>query len=135
LTTAVSNLNKNVEELSAAKAERESTIKTQDTELNNVWYILATDKELKAANIISGGGLFRSLQVMKGEFDKSGFTKVDLRNLTTLPLNTKKAKVLSSHPADSYELAVDADKMVTLQIIDAKRFWSVSRYLVISVTK
>lgn len=131
LNTKVDNLSTDVKNLNEVSAQQQSTIQSQDADLNSVWYYVATSKELKTANIVSGNGLFRAQSVMDKDFDKSVFTKTDLRKLSVLPLNVKKAKVLSSHPKGSYELVKGEDKMLTLEIRDTKSFWSVSKYLVI----
>jgi hypothetical protein len=49
------------------------------------------------------------------------------------PLYAKHAKLLTVHPAGSYEFTKDESKQLTLSIIDAEAFWSVSRYMVILV--
>ena len=61
------------------------------------------------------------------------FTKADMRELTTVNTYAKKAKLLTTHPSDSYKLEKDANKQYVLTITDANKFWSVSRYLVIQV--
>ena len=49
--------------------------------------------------------------------------------------NTKKAVVLTNHPANSYNLVkgVDAEgaKIVTLEITNPEAFWGVTKYLVV----
>ena len=45
----------------------------------------------------------------------------------------KKAKLLTTHPAASYELTKGADKNLTLKINDPEAFWSISKYLVVRV--
>ncbi len=43
---------------------------------------------------------------------------------------TKKNNVISSHPADSYYFTKNGDE-VHLKITDYKRFWSLTKYLVV----
>jgi hypothetical protein len=48
-------------------------------------------------------------------------------------LYSKRAELLTTHPAGSYELVKDAKGQLTLKITNPTEFWSVSRYLVIQV--
>ena len=135
LNTTVSGLKDDVSKLTTETTEQKATIKSQDEDLNTVWYVVATNSELKESQIITPGGLFKAKEVMNKAFNKSKFTQVDLRKLNTLPLNTKRAKILSSHPEDSYKLNIDAEKMITLEITNPEKFWSIQKYLVVSKAK
>ena len=66
-------------------------------------------------------------------FNKEYFTQLDIRVTKKIPLYSKKAEILTNHPASSYSLEKDAQDMLVLRITDAESFWSVSRYLVIQV--
>ena len=133
LTTTVSVQSKNIADQQNVMEQQKSTIKGQDTNLNTVWYCIATSKKLKEAKIISGGGLFQAKKVMDADFDKTVFTQVDLRNLLTIPTDSKKIKMISSHPQSSYNLVVGTDKKITIQITDPSKFWSVTKFLVIQL--
>ena len=69
---------------------------------------------------------------MPDDFEQSYFTKADKRSLTTLQLHSKKAKVLTNQPVDSYEIS-DQDGQKVLIIKDATKFWSLSNFLVIQI--
>ncbi len=133
LNTTVNNLNNNVTELNKVTDQQKTTIKTQDENLNTVWYCVATSKKLKEAHIISGTGLFQSKKVMNNEFDQKAFTQGDLRNVTSIPTASKKVKIISSHPNNSYNLVTGADKTITIEITNPAKFWSVSKYLVVQI--
>lgn len=135
LNTTVEGLNKDVSNLNQVSAEQKATISAQDASLNTVHYLVATERELKDAKIITKNGLFASKEIMKGAFSKDLFTTIDLRQLSELPLQSKKAKVMSSHPAGSYKMVEAENGMITLQITDSQKFWSVSKYLVVSASK
>ena len=55
------------------------------------------------------------------------------RDLEIIPLNTKKAKVMTSHPEGSYEITETEDGNKVLEIRDKEAFWSMSNYLVVSI--
>jgi DNA repair exonuclease SbcCD ATPase subunit len=133
LNTTVNTQSKNIAEQQNVMEQQKSTIKGQDTDLNTVWYCIASPKTLKIAKIITGGGLFQAKKVMNADFDKKEFTKIDLRAVTSIPTNSKSPKILSSHPKDSYNLVPGADKKITIEITNPSKFWSVSKYLVVQI--
>lgn len=133
LNTTVSDQSKNIADQQNVMEQQKSTIKGQDTNLNTVWYCVATSKKLKEAKIITNTGLFQSKKVMATEFDNTIFTQVDLRNISSIPTNSKKIKIISSHPQSSFNLITGADKMITIEITNPSKFWSVSKYLIVQI--
>lgn len=97
----------------------------QDRELNTVRYCIGTSSDLKEMNIVRRG------QVLTEGHNDTYFTKADMRNLKVIPLMAKKANVLTSHPASSYELIRGTNKMLNLHIKDPQAFWKNSKMLVI----
>ena len=67
------------------------------------------------------------------DFNKDYFTQIDIRTDKEIKLYSKRAELLTTHPAGSYELVKDAKGQLTLKITNPSQFWSVSRYLVIQV--
>ncbi|HET7732818.1 MAG TPA: hypothetical protein VFK73_03190, partial [Paludibacter sp.] len=124
LTTTVNDQSKNIAEQQTAMEQQKSTIKGQDTDLNTVWYCVATAKKLKEEKIVSTAGLFQSKKVLDNEFDKDAFTQVDLRNVSSIPTNSKRVKILSLHPKNSYNLVTGTDKNITIEITNPSKFWS-----------
>lgn len=133
LNTTVNTLNSNVADLNKANDQQKTTIKTQEDNLNSVWYCIASAKKLKDAKILSGTGLFQKRKVMDKEFDQSVFTQADQRVLNSIPFGSKKVKLLSAHPQNSYSLITGTDKTISLQITNPAKFWSVSKYLVVQI--
>ena len=133
LNTTVDVQTKNIADQQNVMDQQKSTLKAQDTDMNTVWYCVATSKKLKESKIISGGGLFQAKKVMGNEFDKSAFSQVDLRNVTSIPTNSKSVKIISSHPQSSYRLVTGSDKKITIEISNPSKFWSVSKYLVVQI--
>lgn len=131
LTTTVNEQSRNITEQQNVMEQQKSTIKGQDTNLNTVWYCIATTSDLKTAKILTNTGLFQSKKVLAADFNKSMFTQADLRSLTSIPTDSKKVKIISSHPLNSYTLEEGADKKITVEITNPSQFWSVSKYLVI----
>lgn len=127
LDEQVANLNDNVEQLTTDNAEKEATISKQTQDLNAAWYVFGTKKELKEQGILQSG------EVLKGNFNKNYFTKIDIRVDREINLMSRDARLLTSHPAGSYTLQRDANKLYVLRITNPEQFWSTSKYLVIQV--
>lgn len=132
LSESVENLNANIDNLNVQNAKQQATISQQDVVLNTVYYIVATAEKLAANHMINQGGLFTPDQVT-GDIDMSMMTVADKRDLKVLPLNSRKAKILTNHPESSYQLTKDDDKNLSLVIVDPNAFWSISNYLIISI--
>lgn len=132
LNNRVANLNTNIENLNEKNAAQQATILNQDAMLNTVWICIATQQVLQDKGIVTKGSLFQASEIAKG-FDNSQFMQANKRELSMIPLNTKKAKILTSHPEGSYELVKDNNGSMVLNIKDKNSFWSVSNYLVVSI--
>lgn len=115
--------------------EKISTIDQQTSELNTAFYVFGTDKELVENGIVEkeGGflGIGRTLKFRK-DFNPDLFTKINIREVNEIALNSKKAKVVTTHPVNSYELTGD-DLVEKLVITDPDQFWETNKYLVIVV--
>ena len=133
LNTTVDVQNKNIADQQSVMEQQKSTIKVQDTDMNTVWYCVTSSKKLKDAKIITNGGLFQAKKVMNNDFDKNVFTSVDLRSISSIPSHSKRIKIISTHPQNSYKLVTGADKNITIEITNPSKFWSVSKYLVVQI--
>lgn len=127
LDSIVTNLGQDVERLNETTAKQASTLATQDKEMHTVRYCVGTKSDLKDFKLLQGG------RVVTDGADLSYFTTADQRKLSQIPLYSRDAKILTTHPASSYVLIADGDKNLTLNIKDHKAFWSASRMLVIQV--
>ena len=127
LDQTISGLNDNVTNLQTESSQKSATIQAQDKQLNTAWFVFGTKKELKEQRIIDGD------RVLESNFNKSYFTKVDIRTLKTIKLYSKSAKLLTMHPSSSYKLERDAQKQYVLHITNPQIFWSTSKYLVVQV--
>lgn len=115
-------------------AMEESDQKT--AKLNTAYYAFGTRKELTKQGVLTkeGGfiGLGKTAQLGK-DFNKNYFTKVDIRETSSIPLAAKRAKVVTNHPSSSYRIDGTKDKVEKLTILNAEEFWASSKYLVIVV--
>ena len=127
LDEQVADLNTNVANLTEETNQKSQTINQQDKQLNTAWFVFGTKKELKEQKILSDG------EVLRSNFNKEYFTKIDIRVDKEIKLYSKSAKILTSHPSGAYTLQRDANKQYVLRITDPQTFWSTSKYLVIQV--
>ena len=119
-----------VEVESTARQDAERRAVELNNEMNTCYYAIGTGKELKAHNLMESGFL-RKTKVMPANFDQSYFTTGDKRSLRTINLGSKKAKVMTNQPADSYEIVDGANGMKILKITNPTRFWNQSNFLII----
>ena len=127
LDEQVADLNTNVNNLTEETTQKTQTINTQDKQLNTAWFVFGTKKELKEQKILDDG------EVLRSNFNKEYFTKIDIRIDKEIKLYSKSAQMLTDHPSSSYTLQRDANKQYILRITDPQLFWSTSKYLVILV--
>lgn len=128
LDAAVSGLSADKESLAAENEAKARTVAEQDKAINAAWFVFGTKSELKSQKIL------QSRDVLKNaDFNKDYFTQIDIRTTKEIKLYSKRAELLTTHPAGSYELVKDDKGQLTLKITNPKEFWSVSKYLVIQV--
>lgn len=106
----------------------------QRNEMNTAYYAVGTAKELKESGVLTKeGGMVGIGSVNKlntSSLPKDYFTTIDITGTHEIPLGGKKAKLGTSHPEGSYRLEEGSGKLV---ILDADKFWSISKYLVVVI--
>ncbi len=127
LNTQISDLSASVSTLTEESTKKSETISDQDKLLHMAWFVFGTKKELKKQHIIEDG------EVLRSNFNRDYFTKIDIRVDKEIRLYSRSAKVLTAHPSSSYQLVRDANKQYTLRITNPELFWSTSKYLVVVV--
>ena len=134
IASQADSINSMIDKNDALAAQNEETtnklIQTTD-ELYEAYYVMGTSKELKAQGIVPKG-IGGSRKVLTQDFNKDHFIKIDIRKENQINTYAKRAKVLTTHPANSYVLE-KVDDTYTIRITDYKSFWSVSKYLVIEI--
>lgn len=136
LNANVAQLQISVDTLTTQNASQSKTISEQTSSMHTVYYVIGKAKELENSGVIdSKGGLLGmgKTSTMSGKIDNSKFTKIDYTQMLSIPINSK-AKVITTHPEDSYSLDKDAKGKVTnLRITIPEKFWSASKYLVVII--
>ncbi len=118
--------------LSKDNQSKTDKIKRQEELMHTAWYVFGSKRELKSQKILTKTGIFSRTQILQTDFNKDYFVKIDTRSTTTIPLYSKKAKVLTNHPMKSYTITTENGTKV-IHIKNYVEFWSVSRYLVVQV--
>ena len=134
----IKKLNQDVTDLTASNEQKEQYIKQQTAEVNRAYYVVGNYSDLNEAGIVSKAGGFIGIGRRQGtnsDMPLDRFTQIDRTKVTTIPINMKRALVVSKHPENSYELVMDEndDKVVSyLRILNPAKFWEQTRFLVIS---
>lgn len=131
LGARVDSLSTTVTEVTTEREEARQQATELTDELNTCFFAIGTKGELQQHQIIKTGFL-RKTKILPGDFERTYFTQADKRSLVNIPLHSKKAKVLTNQPADSYEIVEEGNQKI-LKIKDAAKFWSISNFLVIQV--
>jgi chromosome segregation ATPase len=124
-----------VDSLTVENKVKDEEIADKTTELNTVYYVFGTQKELITKQILTKEGGFIGLgkmEKLRQDFNKDYFTTADLRELNTVTLAAKKARLITTHPTNSYKF-VGTNKVDRIEITDAAKFWSASKYMVIVI--
>ena len=113
-----------------------SIIVAQEESLNTAFYLFGTGKELKKMDVLDKKGGFIGIGTGKSineNFNKEYFTKIDIRDENSFEFNNaKKIKIITTHPSNSY--TIYGNKPVdSLVINNIDEFWSISKYLIISI--
>jgi DNA repair exonuclease SbcCD ATPase subunit len=135
LNFSIESLNASMDTLKTQKSALASTVEDRTTKLNTAYYVIGTKKKLLTDNIVSktGGiiGISSSIK-LRPDFNDQKFEKVDIRQLSEIPINSKKPQLVTTHPAGTYELVKNSSGMVEdLKILNPEKFWSTSKYLVV----
>ena len=129
-------MNMSLDSLALAYDIQGEVVEEQAVALNTGFFCYGTFKELKEKGVITKKGGFIGIgktEQLKQDFNTEYFTQIDITEQESIDLFSKKAKVLTNHPSDSYELKRDEDSVEKLVILDPIKFWSTSKYLVVIV--
>jgi len=134
--TRVKKLNTDIQQQSDTINYKQNVIVDKTNKLNTAYYTLGNFKKLKEEGIVSREGALLGVggsKAIQENFDSKYFTEVDIRQIKTIPLNVKKAVVISEHPTSSYKLVEENGQIAYLEIENPAEFWRISKYAVIQV--
>jgi len=135
----VQQLNTQMAVMQDTITKKDEKINTQTYEMNKAFYTCGTYKELKVKGLLTKEGGFIGLgktESLTGNFPDNSFIRIDITKTKSIFVNSKGAKLISEHPAGSYEFIRNKDKKIeSLEIKDPTLFWKVSKYAVVETTK
>lgn len=130
LESSVEELTSTNEQLASVTEMQQQALTIQDNIINEGYIKVGSKKELQNVGLLTGGGFLSKAKVNSSGFDPNLFIKVDIREFTELPIQSKSIQILTSMPASSYSIERSGNTSV-LRILDPTSFWSVSRFLII----
>ncbi len=130
LNQKIDDMQSSIDTMQQVQQNQNQTINQQDVALHTTYYVIGTKDELKTKNILSRDGVLKGLS-LDDNFDKTYFTEIDYRNLSEIPINSKKMQILTTHPQSSYSVVEDNGMITKIAITNKDEFWSVSKFLVI----
>jgi hypothetical protein len=135
----IEQLNGRVNDMQVAIEQKDETISTQTAEMHKAFVTAGTFKDLKAKGLVSKEGGFLGLgknKSLKENFPDSLFSQIDITMTKTIPVNSKSAKLITEHPAGSYEMIhEDKNKIAYIEITDPNQFWKISKYAVVELSR
>ena len=134
LTSENASKDDSIEYKSQVIAEISQTIVEKENEMNEVYFVAGTYGQLADKGVLTKEGGFLGIaknKAIRDDITENNFAKLDMRNTSQFPLNTKKAKLISEHPDDSYRLVEQNDKIAYLEIEDPEEFWKLTKYVIV----
>jgi len=134
----IGELHREVDTMKTTLADKELFISRQTDQMNKAYVVSGTYRDLKEKGLLDREGSILGLggkeSLQENSLRDDLFTEVDITETTTIPVNSKSAKLVTDHPLGSYELVKDASDMISyIEIKDPNSFWKISKYAVVEV--
>jgi len=141
LSARVDSLSTEVSGLTVAVAQKDDTLRTRTTQLEQkrrdiaiVWYVIGTKAELKEAGVIEarGGVLGLGQTIVPSPNPNAGvFMGLDTDRLDVIRIAAAKARVVSAQPVKSYELH-PVEGAMELKILDPVEFRRIRQVVILT---
>jgi len=115
-------------------AEKSKTITEKENQLNKAYFVTGTVTQLLQNGVLDKEGGLLGIGKSKSISDNLNvkyFTQIDIRNANHIPINKKRAKLISEHPDNSYRLVEENDKIAYLEIENPDEFWKITKYAIV----
>lgn len=123
-----------LESKSQVIANKSQIIVEKENEINKAYFAVGTHDQLIKNGVLAKEGGFLGIGkniTIRDDLNQGYFTKLDIRNTKQFPLNSKKVKLISEHPANSYTLVEENDKIAYLEIENPDEFWKLTKYVIV----
>lgn len=131
------NLTATVHQLEEENNQKIQEIEEKTEQLNAAYYVFGTPDELQDREIIDRKGGFLGLgrtTVLSSNINDEYFNKVDITQIENVYIPGQHPSLLSLHPEGSYIIESKEDKDASMIFIeDPEKFWSNTRYLVVTI--
>lgn len=116
-------------------SQQAQNINDKANELHKAFYIVGSSVDLQKWNLIDNQGGFLGIgqtSKLSNNLDMNMFTEIDYTQTTVIPVNSKHIKIVTTHPTGSFSLSKTGKMVNSIMISDPEKFWSASKYLVIT---
>ena len=135
----IGQLNNQMVALNDTISRKDEKISVQTGKLNQAFLASGTFKDLKEKGLVTKEGGFLGLgrkEFLVGDFADSIFTEIDITQTKSIPVNSKKAKLITEHPANSYEMVQENENQIAyIEIKNPEEFWKITKYAVVEIVK
>lgn len=138
LKNQLEKLNVDFASLKQRYVEEQQIVAMKTEQLNTAYYAIGSKKDLTKKGLITKEGGFIGLGTARDlstSLDPNSFTKIDITSTTEIPIHGERVKLISTHPEGSYKLVEGSASIDKIVILDPAKFWSISKYLVITSEK
>lgn len=114
--------------------EKNVALQQKEAELQKGFWAAGSVKDLRGKNIIDKEGAFLGLggvKVISEDMNLEDLTEINILEVSEIPVDAKKAELVTPHPKHSYEFVEEGKKITKLVISDPSEFWQNSKVLVI----
>jgi flagellar biosynthesis chaperone FliJ len=137
LLTDMESMNKDFGNLYARYKEVSEENEEKSRILSKAWFTSGTEQELlKKGVVIKEGGVLGigSSRKLSDAFNKSNFEEIDINKFKSIKVQSKKSKIITTHPSDSYSVVQTGSETLVI-ITQPEKFWNASKFLVVLVLK
>lgn len=133
LRLEISQITSDYEQLFDSYVRQEAIVDELTEQINTGYYTYGTEKELIDNKVIEKKNGFLGIDKktkLLDDFNEEYFNKIDIATTKEIMVEGTKIKFISDHPSSSYSLKIN-EKNTTIVITDSKKFWKVSKYLIV----
>lgn len=134
LNVTINKMTGEMENMRTDNMNKAQEIADKTNRLHTAYYTVGDYKTLRDKKVLSKEGGFLGIgkkKSMVSDFNQEAFTKIDLTTTQIIQINSKDAKLISTHPTGTYSLKKEKEKVTALEITDPENFWKASKYLVV----
>jgi hypothetical protein len=134
LYLVLDSLDTEVEERDSTIQFKEEIISQNEAELDKAFLASGNFKELQEIGVVTKEGGFLGLgksKVVPADLTDSFFNQISISQTDKIAVNAKKAKLISAHPEDSYQVITNDSIVEYIAITQPEKFWKKTRYAVV----